>query len=127
MVAGNSINYISGEVMLGANLTNPLQGVVASIKDASGNIVGSADLGNLNSGMTNFVFDGVDASGSKMPKGIYYVEINGKNNAGAVESPSAYIGSPVVSILKDSLKNESILKLADGRSIKASEVTQWIS
>ena len=127
MVAGNSINYISGEVMLGANLANPLQGVVATIKDMSGNIVGSADLGNLNSGMTNFVFDGVDASGSKMPKGTYYVEINGKNNTGSIESPSAYIGSPVVSILKDSVKNESTLKLADGRSIKASEVTQWIS
>jgi flagellar basal-body rod modification protein FlgD len=126
-VAGNSINYISGEVMLGANLANPLQGVVATIKDMSGNIVGSADLGNLNSGMTNFVFDGVDASGSKMPKGTYYVEINGKNNTGSIESPSAYIGSPVVSILKDSVKNESTLKLADGRSIKASEVTQWIS
>ena len=127
MVAGNSINYISGEVMLGSNLANPLQGVVATIKDMSGNIVGSADLGNLNSGMTNFVFDGVDASGSKMPKGTYYVEINGKNNTGSIESPSAYIGSPVVSILKDSVKNESTLKLADGRSIKASEVTQWIS
>ena len=105
----------------------PIQGVVATIKDMSGNIVGSADLGNLNSGMTNFVFDGVDASGSKMPKGTYYVEINGKNNTGSIESPSAYIGSPVVSILKDSVKNESTLKLADGRSIKASEVTQWIS
>ncbi len=70
MVAGNSINYIPAvRLCLGANLANPLQGVVATIKDMSGNIVGSADLGNLNSGMTNFVFDGVDASGSKHAKG----------------------------------------------------------
>jgi flagellar basal-body rod modification protein FlgD len=127
MVAGKSINYTGGEVVLGANLANPLQGVVATIKDASGNIVGSADLGNLNSGMTNFVFDGIDASGAAMSNGTYYVEISGKNNAGSVESPIAYIGSPVVSIIKDSIKNESILKLADGRSIKASEVTQWVN
>lgn len=127
MVAGSSINYTGGEVMLGANLANPLQGVVATIKDASGNIVGTADLGNLNSGMTNFVFDGVDASGEKMPNGIYRVEINGKNNAGANESPTAYVGSPVVSILKEGNSGEAMLKLADGRSIKASDVKQWVN
>ena len=126
MVAGNSINYSGGEVMLGANLANPLQGVVATIKDASGTVVGTADLGNLNSGMTNFVFDGVDASGAKMPNGIYRVEISGKNNAGANESPTPYVGSPVVSILKEGNLGDAMLKLADGRSIKASDVKQWI-
>jgi flagellar basal-body rod modification protein FlgD len=127
MVAGSSINYTGGEVMLGANLANPLQGVVATIKDASGNVVGTADLGNLNSGMANFVFDGVDASGAKMPIGIYRVEISGKNNAGTNESPAPYVGSPVVSILKEGSSGEALLKLADGRSIKASEVKQWIN
>ncbi len=127
MVAGSSINYTGGEVMLGANLANPLQGVVATIKDASGNVVGTADLGNLNSGMANFVFDGVDASGAKMPNGIYRVEISGKNNAGTNESPAPYVGSPVVSILKEGSSGEALLKLADGRSIKASEVKQWIN
>lgn len=126
MVAGNSINYNGGEVVLGANLANPLQGVVATIKDTSGNVVGTADLGTLNSGMTNFVFDGVDASGVAMPKGIYRVEISGKNNAGVNESPTAYVGSPVASILKDTSSGEAILKLADGRSIKVSEVKQWV-
>jgi flagellar basal-body rod modification protein FlgD len=127
MVAGSSINYTGGEVMLGANLANPLQGVVATIKDASGNVVGTADLGNINSGMANFVFDGVDASGAKMPNGIYRVEISGKNNAGTNESPAPYVGSPVVSILKEGSSGEALLKLADGRSIKASEVKQWIN
>ena len=127
MVAGSSINYSGGAVMLGANLANPLQGVVATIKDASGNVVGTADLGNLNSGMTNFVFDGVDANGAAMPNGIYRVEISGKNNAGANESPTPYVGSPVVSILKEGNLGDAMLKLADGRSIKASEVKQWIN
>jgi flagellar basal-body rod modification protein FlgD len=127
MVAGSSINYSGGEVMLGANLANPLQDVVATIKDASGNLVGTADLGNLNSGMTNFVFDGVDGSGAKMPNGIYRVEISGKNNAGVNESPTPYVGSPVVSILKDGSSGQAVFKLADGRSIKASEVTQWVN
>ena len=127
MVAGNAINYSGGEVMLGANLANPLQGVVATIKDASGNIVGTADLGNLNSGMTNFIFDGVDASGEAMPNGIYRVEISGKNNAGTNESPTPYVGSPVVSILKEGNLGDAMLKLADGRTIKASDVKQWVN
>jgi flagellar basal-body rod modification protein FlgD len=127
MVAGSSINYTGGQVTLGANLANSLQGVVATIKDASGSIVGTADLGNLNSGMTNFVFDGVDASGAKMPNGNYRVEISGTNNAGAKESATAYVGSPVVSILKEGNSGDAMLKLADGRSIKASEVKQWVN
>ena len=127
MVAGSSINYTGGEVVLGANLANPLQGVVATIKDASGTVVGTAELGNLNSGMTNFIFDGVDASGEAMPNGVYRVEISGKNNASANESPTPYVGSPVVSIMKDGSSGQAVLKLADGRSIKASEVTQWVN
>ena len=86
MVAGSSINYTGGEVMLGANLANPLQGVVATIKDAGGNDVGTDDLGNLNSGMANLVKDGVDASGAKMQKGSYRVENSGKNNEGTKEN-----------------------------------------
>jgi flagellar basal-body rod modification protein FlgD len=127
MVAGNTINFMGDEVILGANLANPLQGVVATIKDASGNVVGTADLGNLNSGMTNFAFDGIDASGETMPNGIYRVEITGKNSAGTNETPTAYVGSPVVSIMKDGSSGQALLKLADGRSIKASEVTQWVN
>jgi flagellar basal-body rod modification protein FlgD len=127
MVAGNAINYSGGEVMLGANLENPLQGVVATIKVASGIFVGTADLGNLNSGMTNFIFDGVDASGEAMPNGIYRVEISGKNNTGANESPTPYVGSPVVSILKEGNLGDAMLKLADGRTIKASDVKQWVN
>ena len=127
MVAGNTINFTGNQVILGANLANPLQGVIATIKDATGNVVGTADLGNLSNGMTNFAFDGKDANGVTMPNGIYRVEISGKNSAGGNETPTAYVGSPVVSIMKDASSGQAILKLADGRSIKASDVTQWVN
>jgi flagellar basal-body rod modification protein FlgD len=51
MVAGSSINYSGGEVMLGANLANPLQGVVATIKDAGGNPALRADSTPVLSGL----------------------------------------------------------------------------
>ncbi len=127
MVAGNTINFMGSEVILGANLANPLQGVIATIKDASGNAVGTANLGDLSSGMTNFAFDGINANGETLPNGIYKVEIIGKNSAGNSETPTAYVGSPVVSIMKDGSSGQAILKLADGRSIKASDVMQWVN
>jgi len=62
-----------------------------------------------------------------MPNGIYRVEISGKNSAGGTEIPTPYVGSPVVSIMKEGNSGQALLKLADGRSIKASEVMQWVN
>lgn len=127
MVAGNSINFMGDEVILGTNLANPLQGVIATIKDASGNAVGTVDLGNLKNGMTNFAFNGVGSNGAVLPNGTYRVEISGNTSSGNTETPTVYVGSQVVSIVKDSSAGQALLKLADGRSIKAPDVMQWVS
>jgi flagellar basal-body rod modification protein FlgD len=126
-VAGNGIAFDgTNQVMLGANATNPLKSVVATITDASGNVVNSVDLGNINAGMSNFIWNGQNADGSTVPAGMYYLSLSGKNSADASENPTAYVASAVASVTKGA-NGDAILNLLDGRSVNASEVQQWIS
>ena len=108
------------------NSQNPLKSVVATITDASGNVVNSVDLGNINAGMSNFIWNGQNADGSTVPAGMYYLNLSGTNAADASENPTAYVASAVASVTKGA-NGDAILNLLDGRTIASSEVQQWIS
>lgn len=126
-VAGNGIAFDGeNQVMLGANAENPLKSVVATITDAAGNVVNSVDLGNLNAGMANFIWNGQDADGNTVDAGMYYLSLAGTNSADASENPTAYVASAVASVTKGA-NGDAILNLLDGRTINSSEVQQWIS
>jgi flagellar basal-body rod modification protein FlgD len=126
-VAGDGIAFDgTNQVMLGANAANPLKSVIATISDASGTTVNSVDLGSLNAGMSNFLWNGKDAGGNTVAAGMYYLNLTGTNAAGATENPTAYVASAVASVSKGS-NGDAILNLLDGRIINASEVQQWIS
>jgi flagellar basal-body rod modification protein FlgD len=126
-VAGNSINFDGkNQVILGANAANPLSSAVATITDASGNVINSASLGTLDVGMKNFAWDGRDSSGNTVAAGMYYLSLKGTNAADATENPTAYVASAVASVSKGA-NGDAVLNLLDGRVINSSEVQQWIS
>ena len=126
-VAGNGIAFDgTNQVMLGANAANPLKSVVATISDSSGNIVNSVNLGDVNVGMSNFIWNGQAANGETVPAGMYYLSLAGKNADNGTENPTAYVASAVASVTKGS-NGDAILNLLDGRTVKSSEVQQWIS
>jgi flagellar basal-body rod modification protein FlgD len=126
-VAGDGIAFDgTNQVMLGANAANPLKSVIATIADSNGNTVNSVDLGSLNSGMSNFLWNGKDASGNTVPAGMYYLSLKGTNAADATENPTAYVASAVASVSKGA-NGDAVLNLLDGRVINSSEVQQWIS
>jgi flagellar basal-body rod modification protein FlgD len=127
VVAGNGISFDgTNQVILGANSANPLTSVMATITDASGNVINSTSLGNIVAGMKNFAWDGVDADGNRVAAGNYSISISGTNSAGATESPTVYVASPVAAVSKGT-NGDSLLTLVDGRQINASTVQQWIS
>jgi flagellar basal-body rod modification protein FlgD len=127
VVAGNGIAFDgSNQVMLGASAANPLKSVVATITDGSGNIVNSVDLGNVNAGMSNFIWNGHDANGGTVPAGMYYLSLSGKTADNVTENPTAYVASAVASVSKGS-NGDAILNLLDGRTVNSSSVQQWIS
>jgi flagellar basal-body rod modification protein FlgD len=126
-VAGNSINFDGqNQVILGANAANPLSSAVATITDASGNVINSASLGTLDVGMKNFAWDGRDSSGNTVAAGIYNISIKGTNTTGVTESPTAYVASPVAAVSKGA-DGDSLLTLVDGRQVNASKIQQWIN
>jgi len=126
-VAGNSINFDGqNQVILGANAANPLSAAVATISDASGNVINSASLGTLDVGMKNFAWDGRDSSGNTVAAGIYNISIKGTNTTGVTESPTAYVASPVAAVSKGA-DGDSLLTLIDGRQVNASKIQQWIN
>jgi flagellar basal-body rod modification protein FlgD len=127
VVAGNGIAFDgTNQVMLGANAANPLKSVVATVTDASGNQVNTVDLGSVNAGMSNFIWNGQDASGNKVPAGIYYLSLTGTNAENASENPTAYVASAVASVTKGA-NGDAVLNLLDGRTVNSSDVQQWIS
>ena len=126
-VAGNGIAFDgTNQVMLGANSTNPLQSVVATITDASGNTINSVSLGSTQAGMTNFVWSGEDANGQTVPAGMYYLSLAGVDAQGTTANPSAYVASPVASVTKGA-NGDASYTLLDGRTVNASDVQQWVS
>jgi flagellar basal-body rod modification protein FlgD len=126
-VAGNSITFDGkNSVILGANAANSLSSAVATITDASGNLINSASLGTLDVGMKNFAWDGRDSSGNTVAAGIYNISIKGTNTAGVTESPTAYVASPVAAVSKGA-DGDSLLTLIDGRQVNASKIQQWIN
>ena len=54
--------------------------VVMTIKNASGAVVATRDLGNIGDADTPFSWDGTDNSGNQLPQGLYSIAIEG--NAG---------------------------------------------
>jgi flagellar basal-body rod modification protein FlgD len=125
--AGGEIKYVgNGDVNLAIEAKNPLQSVVATITDSSGNQVMSTSLGAVQAGMTNFAWAGTDGNGAQMPAGTYTLTLVGKTAAGKTENPSPYVASPVMSVSKGSDGN-AVLNLLDGTSMKASDVQQWLN
>jgi flagellar basal-body rod modification protein FlgD len=126
-VAGNTIAFDgTGPVILGTNTQNSLSSAVATITDASGNVINSASLGAVVPGMRNFAWDGTDADGNAVAAGTYNISISGTNTAGGTESLTAYVASPVAAVTKGA-KGETLLTLQDGRQINASTIQQWVN
>lgn len=54
--------------------------VLMTVKDSSGQVVASLDLGNVGDAETPFVWDGKDSEGNALPEGLYSIAIEGTAN-----------------------------------------------
>ena len=96
---GHGVMVNGGQILVGKGTTTPFgvelasasTGASATIKDASGNVIDTVDLGALSAGVHTFSWDGKLTDGSEAPDGKYSVAIAASNgNAQLVAQPLNY-------------------------------------
>ena len=125
MAEGNRVLFDGQSVNLAAKLLNDATSVTATIKDSQGNTVAETDLGQGSAGLFNFIWDGLDGEGNVLPGGFYSVSIVAKTTEGNTEYPKVYTSARVATVGKEGSEIE--VTLADGRTIKPSEIEQWVA
>lgn len=71
LVPGTSLTLADGGAVGGVNLAGDVDALKITIKDASGTVVHTAELGAQDAGLVNFVWDGSTDSGAKATSGTY--------------------------------------------------------
>lgn len=84
LVPSDNLSLESDESTKGAIAVNtPSNNVTVSIFDAAGKLVQTLPIGVVNSGLQDFVWDGIDASGNQAEPGEYFfsaIGVQGENN-----------------------------------------------
>jgi flagellar basal-body rod modification protein FlgD len=103
------------------DLTQSASPVEVQVKDASGAVVRTIDLGSRAAGRASFEWDGTDAAGNRLPPGQYALSCDVTVN-GSTEAASVLTSAAVQSVTLDGA--EILLNLAGGSQIPFSQVTE---
>lgn len=71
LVPGNQMSLANGVSDAAVNLAQPVDAVQVSVKDASGNVVRTLNLGSQGAGIMSFQWDGTTDTGGTAPNGNY--------------------------------------------------------
>jgi flagellar basal-body rod modification protein FlgD len=86
LIPGSSMALASGQAVFGANVSSAASDVSVSIKDSSGNVVHTIDLGAQPAGVLALGWDGTTDSGATAPAGNYTFTVNAVQGTTAVPS-----------------------------------------
>lgn len=93
MVAGSNLPLISSQAVAGMQLASPADHVTLTIKDSSGKVVHTEDIGAREAGTSYFAWDGKDADGKVMADGNYTFGIEAMANGKKVDAAAMQIGT----------------------------------
>jgi flagellar basal-body rod modification protein FlgD len=111
----------SQKAVFGVNLSGTASSVVVTIKDSTGAVVHTTDLGTQAAGVVPVIWDGSTDSGSKVADGNYTFTVSASNNGTAVSASTLSFGTvSSVSTASDGVK----LNVTNIGTIKPTDVVQ---
>jgi flagellar basal-body rod modification protein FlgD len=78
LMTGSDINLSKGEGLMGVDLTAPVDNLKVTIRNASGIVVKTMDLGSKEIGTLPIEWDGKTDKGGKAPDGKYTFDVEAK-------------------------------------------------
>ncbi|WP_433694352.1 flagellar hook assembly protein FlgD [Herbaspirillum seropedicae] len=117
--SGNDVT--KQRAVMGVNLATNASSVVVTIKDSTGAVVRTMDLGTQASGVVPVIWDGTNDAGSKAADGNYTFTVAASNNGTAVNATALAFGTVAsVSTAVDGIK----LNVSNIGTIKPTDVVQ---
>lgn len=126
---GRQVSYTGDKLTVGSSgplpfnltLNKPAASCVVTIKDSSGNIVKSWDMGPLGQGSQGLSWDGKDASGTSAPAGTYTVSIDAKDAQGNPVTVTTQTTGTVASV-KYASDGSPLFDMKDGSEISITDI-----
>ncbi len=122
VVPGNAITLSGGAGQFGVNLASAAANVQAVIKDSSGNVVDTMNLGSLPSGQSAINWNGQTSAGTTAPDGQYTFTVTAANGSAAVTATALSVG--LVSSVSNSATAGIQLNVANVGPTNYSDVLQ---
>lgn len=122
LVSGNTIQLSNGEAKFGLELKQAAESVKLSIKDSSGNVVHSMELGSQQAGLQTLSWDGQTDAGTTAAPGKYSFSVEALNAGEAVTASTLAYGtvnnvSMSGGLLKVNVENSGDINISDIRQI----------
>ena len=123
LVPGSTATVSSGSSPgFGFTLSQAVTDLKVTIKDSSGNVVSTVDLGAQAAGTVPVAWTPTDSSGAALPNGTYTISAQGTTSAGTSASGiTALTGQQVVSVVQQSSGNPGLL-LQNGTTVDSTSV-----
>lgn len=123
LVPGNTATVSSGSSSgFGFTLSQAVTDLKVTIKDSSGNVVNSVDLGAQAAGTVPVGWTPTDASGNTLPDGTYTISAQGTTSAGtSATGITTLTGQQVVSVVQQSSGKQGLL-LRNGTTVDSTSV-----
>lgn len=93
LVAGSQLALTQGQAFGGVKLAGPADQVTLNILDSSGKVLQTQNLGEQDAGNFNFVWDGKNDAGEKLPDGAYKFSVTATQDGKKVEAEPLQVGT----------------------------------
>jgi len=121
LTAGNALELGAEGAVGGISLDAAAERVTVTIKDASGKVVQTQELGKQAAGVVNFVWDGKSDAEAALPAGNYTFAVDASNGSDPVKTTALAAG--MVSALTLTADGVS-LQLANNKSVAYGDILQ---